>query len=111
MIPLGPARAIGRGAAQAGEDVGQQGDRRHDGERGVPLVDVGGDGQEVGVGDGPARGDLDDARAPLAAVADDVVGRGPRGTVGKTMIVARPISVGPADPEAANPVPKPVVCE
>jgi len=36
---------------------------------------------------------------------------GPRGTVGKTMIVARPISVGPADPEAANPVPKPVVCE
>jgi hypothetical protein len=36
---------------------------------------------------------------------------GPRGTVGKTMIVARPISVGPADPEAANPVAKPVVCE
>ena len=36
---------------------------------------------------------------------------GPRGTVGKTMIVARPISVGPADPEAANPVPEPVACE
>lgn len=36
---------------------------------------------------------------------------GPRGTVGKTMLVARPISVGPADPEAANPVAKPVVCE
>jgi hypothetical protein len=36
---------------------------------------------------------------------------GPRGTVGKTMIVARPISVGPADPGAANPVPKPIVCE
>jgi Sortase domain len=36
---------------------------------------------------------------------------GPRGTVGKTMIVARPISVGPADPGAANPVPKPIACE
>jgi len=36
---------------------------------------------------------------------------GPRGTIGKTMIVARPISVGPADPEAANPVARPVVCE
>lgn len=36
---------------------------------------------------------------------------GPRGTVGKTMVVARPISVGPADPEAANPVPEPIACE
>lgn len=36
---------------------------------------------------------------------------GPRGTIGKTMIIARPISVGPADPKLANPVPKPVSCE
>ena len=36
---------------------------------------------------------------------------GPRGTIGKTQVVARPISVGPADPAAANPKPKPVVCE
>ncbi|HYN48776.1 MAG TPA: hypothetical protein VER83_07900, partial [Candidatus Nanopelagicales bacterium] len=36
---------------------------------------------------------------------------GPRGTIGKTMIVARPLSVGPADPTAANPVPRPVSCE
>jgi hypothetical protein len=36
---------------------------------------------------------------------------GPRGTIGKTMIVARPLSVGPADPKAANPVPRPVSCE
>jgi hypothetical protein len=36
---------------------------------------------------------------------------GPRGTIGKTQVVARPISVGPADPAAANPTPKPVACE
>ena len=36
---------------------------------------------------------------------------GPRGTIGKTMIIARPISVGPADPAAANPTPKPVACQ
>jgi hypothetical protein len=36
---------------------------------------------------------------------------GPRGTIGKTQVVARPISVGPADPAAANPVAKPVACE
>jgi hypothetical protein len=36
---------------------------------------------------------------------------GPRGTIGKTMVVARPISVGPADPKLANPKPRPVACE
>ncbi len=36
---------------------------------------------------------------------------GPTGTIGKTQVVARPISVGPADPVAANPTPKPVACE
>jgi hypothetical protein len=36
---------------------------------------------------------------------------GPRGTIGKTMIIARPISVGPADPKLANPVAKPIACE
>jgi hypothetical protein len=35
---------------------------------------------------------------------------GPRGTVGKTQLVALPISHGPADPAAANPTPRPRVC-
>ncbi len=36
---------------------------------------------------------------------------GPRGTIGKTILVARPLSVGPADPTTANPVAKPLVCQ
>jgi len=36
---------------------------------------------------------------------------GPRGTIGKTIVIARPLSFGPADPEAANPTPKPITCE
>ncbi len=36
---------------------------------------------------------------------------GPRGTIGKTMVVARPLSVGPADPDLANPTPRPIACE
>jgi len=36
---------------------------------------------------------------------------GPRGTIGKTMIVARPLSVSPADPKAAHPTPRPVACQ
>jgi hypothetical protein len=36
---------------------------------------------------------------------------GPRGTIGKTMVVARPLSVGPADPDLANPTPRPISCE
>jgi hypothetical protein len=35
---------------------------------------------------------------------------GPRGTVGKTQIVALPISQGPADPAFANPTPRPRIC-
>jgi len=36
---------------------------------------------------------------------------GPRGTIGKTIVIARPLSVGPADPKAANPTAKPVACQ
>ncbi len=36
---------------------------------------------------------------------------GPRGTIGKSMLVARPLSVGPADHAAANPAPQPLVCQ
>lgn len=36
---------------------------------------------------------------------------GPRGTIGKTMLIARPLSVGPADPKLANPSARPVACE
>ncbi len=36
---------------------------------------------------------------------------GPRGTIGKTIVVARPLSVSPADQDVAHPIPKPIVCE
>lgn len=36
---------------------------------------------------------------------------GPRGTIGKTIVIARPLSVGAADPKAANPTAKPVACQ
>jgi hypothetical protein len=36
---------------------------------------------------------------------------GPRGTIGKSMLIARPLSVGPADPALANPTPRPLVCQ
>jgi hypothetical protein len=35
---------------------------------------------------------------------------GPKGTPQKLQIVAMPLSEGPADPAAAHPTPKPVVC-
>lgn len=35
---------------------------------------------------------------------------GPRGTLGKTQVVALPISYGPAEPAAANPTARPRVC-
>jgi hypothetical protein len=35
---------------------------------------------------------------------------GPKGTPGKTQVVARPISQETADPAEAHPEPKPVVC-
>jgi hypothetical protein len=36
---------------------------------------------------------------------------GPRGTIEKTIVVAQPISVGPADPKAAHPTANPVACQ
>ena len=36
---------------------------------------------------------------------------GPRGTIEKTIVVARPLSVGSADPAAAHPTPHPVACQ
>jgi hypothetical protein len=54
---------------------------------------------------------LDDA---FAATTEELwlqTSEGPRGTIGKTQVIARPISVGPADPVAAKPVANPVVCE
>jgi hypothetical protein len=36
---------------------------------------------------------------------------GPRGTIEKTIVIARPLSVGPADPKAAHPIAKPVACQ
>jgi len=35
---------------------------------------------------------------------------GPRGTPGKTQVIAMPLSFGPADPGEAHPTPKPAVC-
>jgi hypothetical protein len=53
---------------------------------------------------------LDDA---LAATTDQLwlqTSEGPRGTPGKTQVIALPLSSGPADPADAHPEPKPVVC-
>lgn len=53
---------------------------------------------------------LDD---PLAAEAEELwlqTSEGPRGTVGKTQVIAMPLSVERADHKAANPKPKPVTC-
>lgn len=36
---------------------------------------------------------------------------GPRGTIGKVMLVARPLGVGPADPSLARPRARPVACQ
>jgi hypothetical protein len=36
---------------------------------------------------------------------------GPRGTIEKTMVVARPLGSGPADPALARPEADPVACE
>lgn len=53
---------------------------------------------------------LDD---PLAATSEELwlqTSEGPRGTVGKTQVIAMPLSVERADHKAANPKPKPVTC-
>jgi hypothetical protein len=50
----------------------------------------------------------------FAATAEQLMlqtSEGPRGTIEKTIIIARPLSVGPADPTAANPIAKPLVCK
>lgn len=54
--------------------------------------------------------DLDDA---LAATSDELwlqTSEGPRGTPGKTQVIAKPLSVGPADPAEAHPKPRPRAC-
>jgi hypothetical protein len=53
---------------------------------------------------------LDDA---IAAAGEELwlqTSEGPRGTPGKTQVIAKPLSSGPADPADAHPSPKPVVC-
>jgi hypothetical protein len=52
--------------------------------------------------------------AAFAVTAEELwlqTSEGPRGTIGKTQVIALPISVGPADAAAANPTPRPVACE
>lgn len=54
--------------------------------------------------------DLDDA---LSAETEQLwlqTSEGPKGTVGKTQVLAEPLSVEPADPVEANPEPEPAVC-
>jgi sortase (surface protein transpeptidase) len=51
--------------------------------------------------------------AALAATSEELwlqTSEGPKGTPGKTQLVAMPISVGDADPADAHPAAKPVVC-
>ena len=58
-----------------------------------------------------AQTSLDD---PLAADSEELwlqTSEGPRGTVGKTQVIAEPLSVERADPEDAHPTPKPVDCD
>lgn len=51
--------------------------------------------------------------AALSATTEQLwlqTSEGPKGTPGKTQLVAYPISVGDADPADAHPTPKPLVC-
>jgi hypothetical protein len=53
---------------------------------------------------------LDD---PLAATTEQLwlqTSEGPKGTAGKTQVVARPLITLPADHKAAHPTPHPVTC-
>jgi len=53
---------------------------------------------------------LDDA---VAATSEELwlqTSEGPRGTPGKTQVIARPLSSGPADPAEAHPTANPTVC-
>ena len=54
-----------------------------------------------------------DLNAAQAATTEELwlqTSEGPKGTPGKTQLVALPISVGDADPADAHPKPKPVAC-
>ncbi len=54
-----------------------------------------------------------DLNAAQAATTEELwlqTSEGPKGTPGKTQLVAMPISVGDADPADAHPKPKPVAC-
>jgi len=53
---------------------------------------------------------LDDAASATTEQLWLQTSEGPRGTPGKTQVIAMPLSSGPADPADAHPVPKPVVC-
>jgi hypothetical protein len=58
----------------------------------------------------PSQTSLDDA---IRATSEELwlqTSEGPRGTVGKLQVLAKPLSAGPADPAEAHPVPKPVAC-
>ena len=51
--------------------------------------------------------------APLSAKHDQLwlqTSEGPKGTPGKTQVVAEPLLTLPADHKTANPTPHPVVC-
>lgn len=54
--------------------------------------------------------DLDGAAAATTEQLWLQTSEGPKGTPGKTQLVARFLSTGPADPAFANPVPSPRVC-
>lgn len=54
---------------------------------------------------------LDVAFATQAETLMLQTSEGPRGTIEKTIVVAAPLSVGPADHAAANPVPHPLACQ
>ena len=51
--------------------------------------------------------------APIAATTEQLwlqTSEGPKGTPGKTQLLAMPLSVGAADPADAHPKARPVVC-
>lgn len=55
--------------------------------------------------------DLDAAFATTDATLWLQTSEGPRGTIQKVQVIARPLSSGPADPAAAHPTPHPVFCQ
>jgi hypothetical protein len=54
--------------------------------------------------------DLDDATSATSEVLWLQTSEGPNATYGKTQVIAKPLSVGPADPADAHPTPKPRAC-